>query len=82
MKVQSNIMDTIEYKQLMWFGHVRRMVDERWPKKIWNWQPPVEGHRDRGSRESEMPWKSEDWKEEDDCAVVKLGRYIYYLTAE
>ena len=22
----------------------------------------AEGHRDRGSRESEMPWKPEDWK--------------------
>ena len=22
----------------------------------------VEGSRDRGSRESEMPWKPEDWK--------------------
>ena len=22
----------------------------------------VEDHRERGSRESEMPWKSEDWK--------------------
>ena len=68
MKVQRNIMIIIEYKQLMWFGHVRKMADQHWPKKIWNWQPPEKRKRGRPPRS----WIQEirdimEVREEDDC---------------
>ena len=39
------------------------MADERWPRKFGTGKgESVEGHRERGSRESEMPLKCEEWK--------------------
>jgi hypothetical protein len=36
----------VEEKQLVWYGHLQRMSEERWPKKIWEWTPL--GRRRRG----------------------------------
>lgn len=30
----------------MWLGHLQRMGENRWPKRIWQWAP--EGRRTRG----------------------------------
>jgi len=46
MGVTSDIMDTIEGRRLKWYGHLRRMPEERWPLKTWRWQVPM--HRKRG----------------------------------
>ena len=29
-----DIMDTINMKRLIWYGHVQRMTEERWPKRM------------------------------------------------
>ena len=31
---EQDIMDTINMKRLIWYGHVQRMPEERWPKKM------------------------------------------------
>ena len=34
MKVDHDILTTIEKKRLVWYGHIQRMGEERWPKKV------------------------------------------------
>lgn len=34
MRININIIDTINDKRLSWFGYLQRMPEERWPKKI------------------------------------------------
>ena len=34
-----DIMDTINMKRLIWYGHVQRMPEERWPKRVLDWVP-------------------------------------------
>ncbi|KAK4883930.1 hypothetical protein RN001_000201 [Aquatica leii] len=46
MKVDKTIIDTIETKRLLWYGHLERMEETRWPQKIWKWTP--QGRRKRG----------------------------------
>lgn len=46
MGMHEDIVDRIEERRLMWYGHLLRMERERWPLKIWNWDPP--GRRRRG----------------------------------
>lgn len=40
MEIEGDIIDTIENKQLSWYGHLRRMNSNRWPQKLWNWVSP------------------------------------------
>lgn len=46
-EVSINIMDTIEVKRLKWYGHIQRMGEERWPQKLWHWQPATRRKRGR-----------------------------------
>jgi hypothetical protein len=39
MDLDKTIIDRVEEKQLVWYGHLQRMSEERWPKKIWEWTP-------------------------------------------
>ena len=39
VKEKSNIADIIEQKRLQWYGHVKRMPEERIPKLIMDWIP-------------------------------------------
>jgi len=39
MKGKPNIIDIIEKKRLQWYGHVKRMPEERIPKLITEWIP-------------------------------------------
>jgi len=48
-----NTVDTIETKQLSWYGHVMRMGEERWPKRVMNYRPPERRRRGRPALE----WK-------------------------
>ena len=49
-----DIVDIIEQKRLQWYGHVKRMPEERIPKLIMNWIP-------RERRKRGRPRKT--WKE-------------------
>ena len=55
MNVQGTILDTIETKKLRWYGHLERMPENRWPKKIWQWVPHERKKRGRPPR---------SWKED------------------
>ena len=46
MQAEQSILDRIQRRQLKWFGHLFRMEDSRWPKKIYQWTP--HGRRRRG----------------------------------
>jgi hypothetical protein len=46
MDLDKTITDRVEVKRLVWYGHLQRMSEERWPKKIWEWTP--QGRRRRG----------------------------------
>ncbi|PSN46195.1 hypothetical protein C0J52_18532 [Blattella germanica] len=46
MEVKGSLTEDIKTAQLRWFGHVRRMREDRLPKKIYEWQPM--GRRKRG----------------------------------
>ena len=46
MKVKGSLTEDIKTAQLRWFGHVKRMREDRLPKKIFEWQPM--GRRKRG----------------------------------
>lgn len=43
---QYNIVDRIQERQLLWLGHVLRMGEDRWPKKVMLYQPA--GRKRRG----------------------------------
>ena len=45
----------MENDMLKWCGHVVRMEDKRWPKRIMTWSP--EGRRRRG--QPEIKWEKE-----------------------
>lgn len=47
MGVSTSIIDTIEAKGLRWYGHVRRMDEKRWPKRMLEWIPPQRRKRGR-----------------------------------
>lgn len=46
MNVNHTIIDDIRAKQLIWYGHMRRMTDERIPIKVFQWT--LKGRRKRG----------------------------------
>ena len=51
MDVKHSLVDDIKTKQLIWYGHVQRMSQERLPKQILEWSP-------RERRKRERPRKS------------------------
>ena len=46
VKGKPDIIDIIEQKRLQWYGHVKRMPEERKPKLIMDWIP--QNRRKRG----------------------------------
>lgn len=54
MSATETVTHRIEKRSLKWFGHLLRMEDGRWPKRLFNWKPPGKNKRGR-------PRKS--WKE-------------------
>ncbi|PSN39968.1 hypothetical protein C0J52_13388 [Blattella germanica] len=52
IKVKGTLTEDIKTAQLRWFGHVKRMREDRLPKKIFEWQPM--GRRKRGR--SDITW--------------------------
>jgi hypothetical protein len=61
VKGKPDIIDSIERKRLQWYGHVKRMPEERIPKLIMEW---ILERRKRG-----RPWKT--WMEGLQAAMTK-----------
>ena len=38
INIKISVLDYIRYKQLKWYGHVRRMDEERLPQKSLKWK--------------------------------------------
>jgi hypothetical protein len=53
VKGKPDIIDIIEKKRLKWYGHVKRMPEERIPKLILEWVPE-EGRKRGRSRKTWM----------------------------
>ena len=51
MKGQPDIIDIIEKKRLQWYGHVKRMPEDRIPKLIMDWIP-LERRKKRTSKKN------------------------------
>ena len=47
LKEKPDIVDIIERKMLQWYGHVKRMQEERLPKLIMEWIPGERRKRGR-----------------------------------
>jgi hypothetical protein len=52
MQAEETVLDRIEARNLIWFGHVMRTPEERWPAIIHSWIPS--GRRKRGR--PRRPW--------------------------
>jgi hypothetical protein len=39
METEVTLTDTIEAKQLKWYGHMKRLEEHRLPEKIYEWTP-------------------------------------------
>ena len=55
MQAEQSVLDRIQRKQLKWYGHLLKMDDSRWPKKIYQWIP--HGRRRRGR--PQQSWKNQ-----------------------
>ncbi|PSN56124.1 hypothetical protein C0J52_10641 [Blattella germanica] len=62
MGISCSLTKTLENKSLQWYGHVERMSEERWPKKILQWPPKGKRARGRppinGTHSSPKQWKN------------------------
>ena len=54
MNQQESVVETIESRQLLWYGHVKRMSEARWPKFIMEWTPQERRKRGRPPRKWEQ----------------------------
>jgi hypothetical protein len=63
VKERPDIIDIIKKKRLQWYGHVKRMQEERLPKLIMEWIP---GERRKRGRQKKRGWKvyEQPWKQD------------------
>ncbi|XP_045477899.1 uncharacterized protein LOC123683046 [Harmonia axyridis] len=47
MGVDGTLYEDIEAKQLIWYGHLQRMDEQRLPKKVFEWVPAQRRKRGR-----------------------------------
>ena len=47
MQAGQSILYKIQRSQLKWYGHLLRMEDSCWPKKIYQWTPQCKRRRAR-----------------------------------
>lgn len=79
MGINIDIMDVVDAKRLRWYGHIQRMTESRWPKKILKWLPQRNRKRGRPrktwEKEIEKAMKERDLQEEDweDRRTWRLG---------
>lgn len=64
MGMERKITDEVERKQLTWFGHTKRMQEERWPRKVLEWMPPERRKRGRPRR---------SWRDDVEEAMAERG---------
>ena len=75
MNVKNSVIDYVTCKQLNWYGHIRRMPEERIPRRVWEWCPPG---KNTWMQEimTEMKTKGleeEDWNDRDEWRrTIKL----------
>ncbi|CAH0386587.1 unnamed protein product [Bemisia tabaci] len=81
MDVENDIVHDIRPKQLVWYGHVRRMTDDRLPKQVFDWVPPGRRRRGRPMKgwrqgvEAEIRRVIAEHREADPRAVEALPYY-------
>jgi hypothetical protein len=63
METEVTPTDTIEAKQLKWYGHIKRMEEERLPKKICEWTP-IERKEEEDREIPGRRKQSKQWMEE------------------
>ena len=75
MNVKNSVIVYVKYKQLSWYGHIRRMPEERIPRRVWEWCPPgrIERGRPRNTWKQEIMTgmkakglEEEDWNDRND----------------
>ena len=80
---EPDILDNIEKKRLQWFGHVKRMSDERLPKQILEWIPEERRRRGRPVKtwmddvQAAMTSRNldpEQWKDREDWRLASGRR--------
>ena len=85
INVKYSVTDYVTYKQLNWYGHIRRMPEERVLRSAWERCPP--GRRGRGRprntwmQEIMMGMKTkgleeEDWNDRDEWRI-KMKLYAH-----
>ena len=70
VKGKPDIIHIIEKKRLQWYGHVKRMSEDRIPKLIMEWVP--QERRIRGH-----PRKT--WMEEEQVAITTRNTIFYFV---
>jgi hypothetical protein len=73
VKEKPDIIDIIEKKRLQWYGHIKRMPEERIPKLILEWVPEERRKRGRSRKTWIMTarnleqdqWRNGIWFPED-----------------
>ena len=50
MGMERDIVDEVQRKQLVWYGHTCRMDEERTPNRVLQWTPPEKRKRGRPRR--------------------------------
>jgi hypothetical protein len=64
IRIDIDIVETIEGKMLKWYGHLKRMDDNCWQKKICACNPPKRRKRGRLEELGEMMMMKKRWRTE------------------
>nr|CAH7758711.1 unnamed protein product [Callosobruchus chinensis] len=71
---QTAVTEEIQRRRLKWYGHVNRMCESRWPKKILDWKPPFRRKRGRPPEEWDKQVKKDmlrrDMSDHDNINVI------------
>ena len=57
-----HLLETIKTAQIKWFGHMKGLIDDRAPKKIYEWMPNGNGKKGK-TKLTWTQWKYENGKE-------------------
>ena len=76
VKGKPDTIDTIQQKRLQWYGHVKRMAEERMPKLIVDWIP-----RERRKRGRARKTWMEGVQAATTTVVIRTHPWTHYLPA-
>ena len=51
-------LDRIKRRQLNWYGHLLRIEDSRWPRKIYQWALTVEGEEEETNNHGRTKYRA------------------------